>query len=419
MATEIIMPKSGMAMEEGVLVRWLKEVGDSVEKDEPIIEIETDKICMESESPVSGTLLAKLVEAGNTVPVFTVLGWIGAPGEKVPEIAAPSQEVTPQTQKPTQKNTISATPYAKKLAAEAGISLQELTAGKTGPLTGSDVKARLRAATPLARNIAQKRGVDLAGMVGSGANGKVCKADFSADIPVAEAYSGNVVESRVKRSGMRRVIGERMYRSQTEIPTVTQNVSADMRALLALREKINSAREKTERISINDFIVKACAMAAAHNPLMRTQLAGDELITMKEAHIAVAVSTPNGLLVPVVRHADKLSLSMLSAAIKDVSARARNGKLLPDETEGHVFTVSNLGMYGVEHFTPIINQPDSAILGVCSIRDVLALEGGAVIEKKMLTMSFTYDHRIFDGATAALVETEIRDLLENPFSILI
>ena len=279
-------------------------------------------------------------------------------------------------------------------------------------------------ATPLARNIAADKGINLADVQGTGFGGKVTKADVlggahnvaPAAMPATEDAE---VESRVQLSGMRKVIAERMTQSYFELPVVTQNVSADVTALMALRVKINEGKEKEKRISINDFVMKACAIAVAEQPLLRTVIEGNELVTRKSTNIGMAVGAEGSLIVPVIRNADQLALSKLSAQAKDLANRARNGGLKIDEYNGSTFTVSNMGMFEVDSFTPIINQPNSAIMGVCRVRDELALVDGEVVVKKMMGLSLTFDHRILDGVTAAKFELRIKELLENPMDILV
>lgn len=446
MATAIFMPKNGMAMEEGVLVRWLVKEGDKVEMDQPIMEIETDKITMEDVAPASGTILALYAKDGDTIPVLETMGWIGEPGEKVeaPSAAAPAGPTAPENADtagapsevlmsfppeeapkaaPNADGVILATPYAKKLAADKGVDLANVTpTGKHGEIVGADVENAPKA-TPVAKNIAAANGIDLNTVTGTGFNGKVTKADVLGGMhqaepaPVAVDEAG--VEARVKMSGMRKTIAQRMTQSYFENPVVTQNVSADVTALLALRAKINDGKEKADRISINDFVMKACAIAVSEHPLVRTIIDGDELVTMKDTNVGMAVGSEGGLIVPVIKHADMLSLSKLSAQAKDLANRARNGGLKMDEYSGSTFTVSNMGMYEVDSFSPIINQPNCAIMGVCRVRDELALVDGEVVVKKMMGLSLTFDHRILDGVTAAQFELRIKQLLENPMDILL
>ncbi|MCL2368013.1 MAG: 2-oxo acid dehydrogenase subunit E2 [Oscillospiraceae bacterium] len=443
MATELIMPKAGMAMEEGKIVRWLKEVGDPIEAGEGVMEIETDKITMENESPASGVLLAKYYGDGDVVPVTVVIGYVGEPGEQVPDAPVPSaaspapassepalsapdapfpepvpalpvrvREVSPITPPSPQLSSadIPATPYAKTLAAEAGVDLRTLA----GSGAGGVVKARdVQKATPLAARMAADRGIDLGTVTGTGFGGKIRSADLAGAVS-KPAASG----SAIPLAGMRAVIANRMT-SAAQIPTVTQSMKAYMDDLLALRVRANEGRE--EKITINDFILKSCAKTVAGSDLFRTEIdmAKGQLIVRARTNIAVAVALDEGLMVPVIQDADRLTLTELSARAKDLAARARAGKLSPDECMGSVFTVSNLGASGVLAFTPILNEPNAAILGIGSIHEELALIDGAVAARKFVMLSLTYDHRIIDGAAATAFQRQIKGLLENPVEMLI
>ena len=436
--TEIFMPKAGMDMKEGVLVRWLKEIGDPVEKDEPIMEIETDKITMEAEAPASGFFLAKYCEEGDVIPVLDIIGYIGAEDEKAPEkpggmqIAEAVKSTPAAVIEPTaplvqdvHPGRMRATPYARQLAHMRGIELATLIpSGKHGEILGKDVlhAEHLPAATPLAQQIARDNGVDIASVHGTGHEGKVRKADVLAAVsPVLSPNQGGAlltVESRRPLSGMNRVIAERMFRSHTEIPNVTQSVLVDMTDLLSLRAKLNARRE--QKLSVNDFVLKATAIAVKEQPKARTIIQGNEYITYSEANIGFAVSVEDGLLVPVLHNADLLSLPELSARAKDLAMRARNNQLRPDECTGGTFTVSNLGMYDVWDFTPIINQPESGILGIGTTHDMLQFgPDGSIVCRKICKLCLTYDHRIMNGVGSAIIELRVRELLEHPEELLL
>lgn len=437
----------GMDMKEGVLVRWLKNVGDKVEKDEPIMEIETDKITMESESPVSGYILALYSEAGDVIPVLDTMGYIGEKDEKAPEAPAKKGEAAPAAAPEAapaaaaapvaapaaapvvNSGEIRATPYAKSLAKERNVDLATVVpSGKHGEIKAADVLNAKAGATvtPLAQRVANDMGVDASSLQGSGFGGRVTKADvLGAAQPApaaAPAQSGEklVVESRRPLSGMNRVIAERMFKSHNEIPVVTQSMMVDMTDLLALRAKINARRES--KISVNDFVLKAVALAVKEFPEARTEFAGNEFIVYANANIGMAVATGNGdgLLVPVIPNADQLSMSELSAKAKDLAKRARDNKIKPDECQGGTFSVSNMGMFDVFHFTPIINQPEAGILGVGTTRDELKFaEDGSIVARKMCMICLTFDHRIMNGVGAAKFTARIRDLLEHPEDMLV
>lgn len=409
---EIFMPKAGMDMTEGTLIRWLKEVGDPVEKDEPVMEIETDKITMEAEAPGSGFLLSKVVEEGAVVPVLTVLGYIGEKGEKAPE---------------GKKAEVLATPYAKKIAAEQKIDLAEVKGGGDGIIRAADVLA-----TPLAARVAEEKQIDLTEVTGSGYNGKItmedvercaaepykaepCKAEPCKAEPAVKDY--RTVESRQQLKGVRKVVGRRMFESYSQVPTVMQSMKVDMTELIRFRKKINEGRET--RISINDFIIKATAIAVKELPHVRTMIEGDELVTYAEANIGFAVAVDGGLFVPVIRNADLLSVGEISRQARKLAESARKGTIQPDDCKGGTFTISNMGMYDVFTFNPIINQPESGILGITGTEDVLRMVDGKVVVRQEAVLCMSYDHRVMDGVASARLKKRVKELIEHPMEILI
>ena len=431
MATAIYMPKEGMSMEEGTLVRWLKNVGDKVELNEPVMEIETDKITMEAEAPASGYLIATLYKEDDVVPVLQTMGWIGEKDEVPPTTgdaapAAPAAEEAAPAAAPvaggnvTMNNgEISATPYARKLAFDSGIDLATVKpTGVHGEIIGADVKV-----TPVAARMAEANGVDLNTVQGSGFNGKIMKADVESAMaapvaPVAAATPGRP-EKRSRLSGMRKVIAERMLKSTSEIPSAVLYVSADVTELMKFRASVNVGKEKEDKLTLNDFVLKATAKALGQTPEFRARLEGNELVTFDYVNLGCAVSVDGGLLVPVIEDADKITITAIHEKVKDFAARAKVGKLLPDELKGSCFSVSNLGSYGVEFTTAIINQPDSGILGVGGIREELYLDDeGNIGKKKLMGISLTFDHRINDGVPAAQFLKKIKTLLESPIEIL-
>lgn len=331
-----------------------------------------------------------------------------------------------------------ATPYARTLANEHGIDLHSvLPTGAAGEVKARDVLALIKqgagtaniAATPLARRMAKAQGLDLSQISGSGWNNKVTKTDVlsyiasgaSAVSGGASAASGTAAsadtmpDQRKPMSGMRKVVAARMLQSHTEIPSVTNTVKVDVTALLEARSKLNENSEL--RISVNDFVLMAAAKALKSNPQMLISLDGNEIIQHSHIHLGMAVSVADGLLVPVIKDADQLSLQKLSKAAKDLAVNARNNKLSPDAFSGSTFTVTNLGMFDVESFTPIINQPNAAILGVCCVDEELALKNGAVTVRKIMRTCLTFDHRLLDGVSAARFQKEVKRLLENPIEI--
>ena len=414
MATEIKMPQLGLTMEEGTVERWLKAEGDTVKAGEPLLEITTDKLTNEVEAEADGVLLKIVAPEGTDVPVQGLLGYIGQPGEQVGGPAAA----------PT-------APAAAPAAAPAPAPAAEAAPAR-------DKKIRI---SPLARKIARQMGVDYTAVTGTGPNGRIIKRDIlaaaesapkAAPAPAAqksaaaapsgtafpvkdlELMEGDTVE---KLTGMRRVVAQRMYTSAVEIPTVTQTVKVDVTALLAFRKQL---KEEGHPFSVNDFVLKAVAKALRKHPEILVSLDGEQIIRRAHVNLGMAVALDAGLIVPVIRDADLLSLEALSAKARDLAERARSNQLGANEYKGSTFTVSNLGMFGVESFTPIINQPDAAILGVNCTEDELVMEAdGTIAKHQVMRISLTFDHRLLDGAAAAKFEMTIRELLEHPMDILL
>ena len=446
MATELTMPKNDMDMEEGTIVKWLKNVGDKVEKGEMFMEIETDKTSMEIESPATGVLLAQFYQGGDVVPVNTVMGYVGEAGEAVPEQGAkaaaeeaPKEEKkeAPAAEKAPAKvlsdaSGIPATPYAKKLAKDNGIDLKEVVpTGRHGEIRAIDVFTAIEAspvATPLAKAMAADLGVDLSTI--QGYRGKILSDDIKAAFAQAQtaAEEENVagamkeiaeVLERRKLSSMRKAIMKNMNSSHTEIPNVTQNIKVDVTELLALRAKINEGKEKAEKVSVNDLIIKAVGKATAKFERFRMTLEGNEYVVHKQVNVGMAVGITDGLVVPVIKDVDKKTLLQVSKDAKELAKKARDGKLKSSEMGDGRITISNIGMYGTHSFTPIINQPEASIVGVCGTEDELALVDGQVVVRKKMMICVTFDHRILNGTEVCEFESYLKELIENPVTILI
>lgn len=415
MAFEIKMPQLGLTMEEGTVAQWLKQEGDTVAKGDVLLEITTDKLTSEIESEADGVLLKIVAKEGEDVPVKGLLGYIGEAGETVGDAA----------------------PAAAPAAAAPAPAEVPVAAPAAAPAAKAD-GSRIRI-SPLARKTAAKLGVDYQNLAGSGPSGRIVQKDILAaaeaakqqPAPVAEApvaapapaaKSGELElmdgDEVVKLAGMRKVVAERMAKSAREIPTVTQNVKIDVTKLVAFRKQINET--SGQKFSMNDFILKAVANALRANPHILVSIDGNQIIKRAHVNLGMAVALDDGLIVPVIRDADKLSLSQISATAKDLAVRARENKLAMDEYKGSTFTISNLGMFGVETFDPIINQPDAGILGVCAVQDELDMDDeGKIFKKQVMRISFTFDHRLIDGAVAAKFELAIKELLEDPMRILL
>ncbi|MDR2663590.1 MAG: 2-oxo acid dehydrogenase subunit E2 [Treponema sp.] len=455
MANSIIMPKTGMAMEEGIIIEWRVKEGDTVAKGDVVALIETDKSTMELESDYDGVILAVLGKAGETVPVTKVIAWIGQPGETVPAASpgpagsgtAPASSGTPGGAAAAASavpaapgggsggdagGRVRATPAARTLAREKGLDLAAVPpGGKYGEIRRADVDragasaasgvtpvpAASVPATPLAKRMAADRGIALAGISGSGYGGKIFSADLTAAVGGRRTGAEAGEDTRVTLTNIQRITGKRMTESRQTIPEVTAQIRPDVGRLLELRQELNGALAGSgvqAKITINDFVLAAVVKALLAHPRMNSVLDGNELVYKGAVNLGMAVATDRGLLVPVIHNARDYTLTGLSARAAELAAKAREGKLSPEEMTGGTFTVSNIGMYGVSAFTPIINPPEAAILGVCAVEDELKLEGEKVVNRKKMGLSLAYDHRIVDGAESSLFLKTLKDILEAP-----
>ena len=441
MATEIIMPKLGMSMEEGKIVRWLKTEGETVETGEPILEVETDKVNMEVEALASGILLKILRNPGDVVPVTEIIGYIGEPGEiwtpgendqaptahqerpMAPE-SAPQAPTTPEFRVSAEQGIrVPATPSARRLAAEKGMDLSTVEAtGRHGEIRARDVEKTITvSATPLARKMAEAEGISLSNLTGTGVGGRITKEDVLTRLGTAveadTTLPANDAPVRKKMEGMRKIIAQRMLQSHLQAPPVTQHMRADVTELLALRKQLNEMME--DQTSINDFAMKATAMALREHPEMNVSVDGDDLVYHPEINLGMAVALEEGLIVPVIPMADGLSLTAMARKTRDLAARARDRRLGPDEITGGTFTVSNMGTFDLFAFTPILNPPEAGILGVCTVEKQLQMAGDKIEERSFMGLSLTFDHRAIDGAQSAVFLGRVRSLLERPLEILI
>ena len=444
MATRVIMPKAGMAMETGTIIRWFKNVGDAVTAGEPLLEIQTDKVEMEVEAEVSGYLIAILRNPGDEVAVTEDIGYIGAKDEKPPTgssapstasasaqssagpmpAQAPSAQALPAQALPAQSSSaaagkLMATPAARRRARELGVALEGATAtGPEGEIRRRDVEAfagsrRTTGVSPLARRIAQQEGIDPTTLTGTGPGGRILRQDVTRAV-AAHLQPG---ATRTPLTGARKIIAQRMMESHLAIPQFTLDTQADVTSLFAFRSRINA--EAGLAITVNDFIMKATAAALVEAPYMLCSIDGQEIVHYHEVNLGMAVALETGLIVPVIRGVDKLTLSVLAAQSAGIVKRAREHTLTPDEMTGGTFTVSNLGMYGITSFTPLINPPEGAILGVNAARTEVYLDAGQPKERKLMTLSLSVDHRVIDGAQGALFLQKLVALLENPYRALI
>ena len=412
MATEIAMPKMGYDMTEGKLLRWFKHEGDTVAKGEAVAEIETDKVAIEVEAFDAGVLRQIQVQEGETVAVGTRLALLAAPGEELPPAATVR---TPEAAAASAGATASTAQTAEEQPAQAQ---------RTATLNAS----------PLARRVAQERGVDLSTVQGTGPGGRITREDVLAvaDQAAAGAPAPQPASTAASEAGasstaradekiltrLQQTIGRRMVESKTHAPHFYVTMHADMTEAMALRKQLNARLEEDARISVNDLIVKAAVQALAAFPTLNATFAGDRLTLYQEIAICVAVALEEGLVTPVVHHAEQKTLKQIARETRSLVERTRSGRNRAEDYEGGSFTVSNLGMFDVDTFVAIINPPQAAILAVGAVQRLPVYVGDDVLPRSLISMTLSADHRVTDGATAARFLAHMRDDLEHPVQLL-
>ncbi len=443
---DILMPRLSDTMTEGAIATWLKKPGDTVAPGDLLVEIETDKALMEQEAYDAGVLVEILVAEGENVPIGTPIARLddgsgetagatpvadaAAPAPTASVAPAPTAEPAPTASPAPTAPPAPAAPSAPSVAAD-------VPAAPAVAPTAEPGGAR-RAATPLVRRLARERGVDLADVVGSGPGGRIVRADLEdvpssepeaapappASVPAALIGGGAGSDARdseaVPFDAIRQQIAARLTASATSVPSFTATAAADVGALLALRAEINASSDGA-RVSVNDLLVRAVALALRAHPDVNASYSAEgrgATVRHGRVHVGIAVASPAGLVVPVVRDADRAAASAIARATRELVAKAAERRLTAEDMADGTFTVSNLGMYGVEHFTAIINPPQGAILAVGGVRDELALSAeGAVEVRRMLRLTLTADHRIIDGALAAQFLATLTGLLEHPLRV--
>ena len=418
MAAEIVMPKMGLTMTVGSVGKWLKKEGDPVSKGDHVAEVLTEKITNLVDSPADGVLLRISAPEGTTLPIGGVMGYVGAPGEALPglppepSVASVPKEAIAAAQAPQEDpggfpeerpSRVRISPVARKMAQEHSIDYTRLQGtGPDGRITKEDIEAVL--ASPAA--------APQAPLPASGFEAAPPRGGVSPDAPLPGA-----IDER-PYSGVRRIIGDRMLASWSAAPKVTHHARADAKALLELRASINETLEKEDRVSVTDMLVKITAMALRQKLFMNVSLRGERVVMFREVHLGVAVALEGALIVPVIRNADGKSLICISRELKDLSRRARENALAPEEISGSTFTLTNLGGYrSTEFFTPVINQPESAILGIGRTNDMPVAVDGEVVVRPMMALSLAHDHRVIDGAPAAEFLSLLIGLVEKPFQV--
>ncbi|HQO97196.1 MAG TPA: dihydrolipoamide acetyltransferase family protein [Anaerolineaceae bacterium] len=412
MADVVSMPKLGFDMAEGTLVRWVKLEGETVNKGDILAEIETDKATVEVESSFAGVVHKHLVEQGSVVPVGTPIAIIAAPGEQVEDIPTtqPAQEVPAQAQTP-------------QTAPAAPVQPAATPTAPAGPVKAS----------PLARRMATEQGLDIHTLRGSGPGGRIVKRDVEnalksipASFPIkpatppAQMISTAIPgDETVPVDRLRAAIGRRMVESKQQVPHFYVTHACRVDELMSLRKKINSTLPEGEKISVNDFIIKAAGLALRRYPNLNASLNGDVILRHGDVNVGVAVAVPGGLLTVVNRNTDQKPLRVISREVREMVTRARDGKVRPDDIEGSTFSISNLGMFDVDSFVAIINPPEAAILAVGSVQEVPVVEDGQIKPGMVLKITLSADHRITDGAEAAQFLQAMAEYLENPLLMLI
>ncbi|MCC6700711.1 MAG: pyruvate dehydrogenase complex dihydrolipoamide acetyltransferase [Fluviicola sp.] len=418
MAEIIYMPKLSDTMTEGVVAEWHKKVGDAVKSGEVLAEIETDKATMEFESFFDGVLLHIGIEKGKTAPVNSLLAIIGAAGEDVSAMIAQAGSAAPAEAK---KETPA--PAAASVVAEVAAAPVAATPAPKPVVVANNSNGRILA-SPLAKKLAEEKGVDLSFIQGTGEGGRITKRDVDHyvpyDAPARASVGGSALTesyTEVPNSQMRKAIAKTLSASKFSAPHFYLKMEVDMDNAIAARKAINSA--DGVKVSFNDMIIKAVAAALKKHPKVNADWMGESIRYNNHIHIGVAVAVEEGLVVPVVRFADSKGISQLGDEIKDLASRARDRKLKPEEMQGGTFAVSNLGMYGIEDFTSIINPPNGCILSVGQIKETPVVKNGQIVPGNVMKLSLSCDHRVVDGAIGSAFLQTLKQLIENPVMMLV
>ena len=415
----VTMPRLSDTMEEGTVATCLKKIGDTVAEGDILAEIETDKATMEFESFQSGTLLHIGLQEGESAKVDALLAIIGPAGTDVSGVAANfSTSVAPEKKEEAPKQEAPKAEAPKKETVVTSSAVE-----KSPKATPASSNGRLFV-SPLAKKIAEEKGISLSQVQGSGENGRIVKTDVENFVPAAAGTAvGKFIPAReedfedVTNSQMRKAIAKALTNSKFTAPHYYLSVEFDMENAIAFRTQFNTVPDT--KISYNDIVVKACALALKQHPQVNSQWFADKMRLNNHVHIGVAVAVPDGLVVPVVKFANEQSLQQIGAAVRDLAGKAKNKKLTPAEMEGSTFTVSNLGMFGIDTFTSIINQPNSAILSVGNIVEKPVVKNGQIVIGNTMKLSLACDHRTVDGATGAQFLQTLKGYIENPVTMLV
>lgn len=425
MAEIINMPKLSDTMTEGVVAEWHKKVGDTVKSGELLAEIETDKATLEFESFFDGVLLHIGIEKGKPAPVNSLLAIIGEKGEDISGlIASAGKTDAPAEEKKADKKEDAEPAKKEEVKAEEKTPAAVTSAPKSAPAVSNTANGRILA-SPLAKKLAEEKGVDLSFISGTGEGGRITKRDVDHYVPydaparpagsAGAAMSESFVDEQV--SQMRKTIARRLGESKFTAPHFYLTISLDMDNAIAARKSMNS--NEGVKVSFNDMAIKAASMALRKHPAINSSWMGDVIRRNSHVHIGVAVAVEEGLLVPVVRFADSKGLSQIGEEVKVLAQKAKDKKLQPAEWEGNTFTISNLGMFGIEQFTAIINSPDSCIMAIGGISQEPVVKNGQVVPGNIMKVTLSCDHRVVDGATGAAFLQTFKQYMENPVMMLV
>ena len=425
MAEVVYMPKLSDTMTEGVVAAWTKKVGDTVKAGEVLAEIETDKATMEFESFFDGVLLHIGVETGKAAPVNSVLAIIGQAGEDISAVLANAAAGAPGAATSTPEPSPSPAPVVEQAAPVAPAP----AAPAPAPLAAAPVVTNTATdrvfASPLAKKLASERGIDIQAVAGTGENGRIVKRDVDHYVPYtpaskpafAPSHSGQVSYYDEPISQMRKTIARRLAESKFTAPHFYLTLDIDMSNAIATRKSLNSL--DGVKVSFNDMVIKAVAMALRQHPTVNSAWMGDFIRRNEHVNIGVAVAVEEGLLVPVVRFADNKGLTQISAEVREFAQKAKDKKLQPSDWEGNTFTISNLGMFGIESFTAIVNPPDSCILAIGGIKEVPVVKNGQVVPGSVMKVTLSCDHRVVDGASGASFLQTFKTYMEQPAAMLL
>ncbi|MDD3840007.1 MAG: dihydrolipoamide acetyltransferase family protein [Clostridia bacterium] len=419
MVEKLKMPMLGETMDSGVINKWIKKEGDFITKGDPICEIQTDKVAIEFESNVEGTLLKIVAEPGEELPIGAVIAYLGEEGDEIPEEEEVKEEVEQEVKEEAKEEVVE----KETVPVEQPKQPVKTVARKDGERIFI---------SPRARKYAQEHGIDYSNIAGSGPNGRIVEQDvidYQKAAPAAAPAQKQVADKVevpvapedevIEMDNMRKIIARRMAESIYTAPHFYATMEIDMTQVKEIRAKINqSLADQGTKVSFNDIVIKACTLALKKYPYMNSSMADDQVVLHKDINVGVAVALETGLIVPVIRNADKLSLAEIADQSKELVDKAKNNKLMPEDYKGGTFTVSNLGMFGIDQFTAIINQPESAILAVGGIADKFVPVDGQPVVKSLMKVTLSSDHRVIDGATAANFLKYLKTLLENPFMMI-